>query len=250
MKKFKYLTLLSLSMLLLTSCDSVHRSIEREISIFGVDINDQAEQTAMIEQVASGTLASRADNSHVISIDVKISPFGLFETGNAGYGYYKYNSANDTVTFNLDTSGSSTLKVDLDAEQKLDVNFKILNFNIFEQKDIQLQFDPKPLNELFDLKFISEIDKSVIKRYRKSQFGIDFDSLDNSYDAYIFDLDADYINQQLNNETLKFNSDVVISFLSERYFFDQISIIHLTGSVLINNSINADVKIFLYNLKP
>jgi hypothetical protein len=249
MKKLKYLTLLSLSMLLLTSCgDTVHRSIEREISIYGVDINDQAEQTAMIEQVASGTLASRADNSHVIAIDVEISQFGLIETGVAGYGYYKYNSANDTVTFNLDTSGRSTLKVDLDAEQKLDVNFKILNFNIFEQKDIQLQFDSKPLNELFDLKFISEIDKSVIKRYRKSQRGIDI-SLDNSYDAYIFDLDADYINQQLNNETLKFNSDVVISFLSELSSV-QISIIHLTGSVLINNSISADVKIFLYNLKP
>jgi hypothetical protein len=250
MKKIKYLALLSLSLLILTSCDSVHRSIEREIDLFSEEISDPAKQEEMLEQLANARIASRANNSHVISIGIEIRPFNLIQTGISGYGYYNYNSSSDTATFNLQASGTSNLLVDLDESQKLDINLKILNFDIFNQEDIQLVFDAKPLNEMINLSFINEIDKSVIKRYRKSRFGVDIEVIGDNYDAYVFDLDASYLNSQINNNALKFNSDVVVSVLSDRYFFEEISIIHISGSALINNVINAQVKIYLYNVKP
>lgn len=251
MKKIKYLSLLSLSLILLTGCtDSVHRSVERSIENSSTIVVDVKEQEAMLLAIANSAIASRANDSHVISVDIDLGIFGPVITDLTGYAYYNYDASSDTSTLNLDISGLSVLKANITADQKLDFDLKLVDFQLFKQENIQLQYDAKPLNELVNLQVLSNIDKSYIKRYRTSRISVDFANLLPTYRAYIFDIDSAYLNNQINNDNLKFESDVVVSFFSETFSFETIDIVHMSGRIRINNTFSSNVKVFLYNVKP
>jgi hypothetical protein len=247
MKKIKYLTLLSLSLLALTSCFSsdVHGDIEREIRSADV-VTDEDEKTRMIEIILDSKIGARNNNQHVLSVDVRVNAV-IFNAGLAGYGYYNYNQDTDKSTFNLDVSGLSNLKIAIDEDQVMDANLKLANFDILNYEDVQLTFDAKPLNELVDFSLLGELDKSYIKEYRKSRY-VDFDNIGSGYLAYAFTLDASKLNELLDS-SVKFETDPVLSFLSERQSFETIDIVHLSGNVTFNN-IRGGLKVFVYNVNP
>jgi hypothetical protein len=251
MKKIKYLSILGLSLILLTGCtDSVHRSLERSIEYYSTVVEDVKEQEAMLLAVANSKLASRTNDRHTISVDINLGLMGPIATDLVGYAYYNYDANSDTSTLNLDISGLSVLKANIAADQKLDFDLKLGNFQLFKQDNIQLEYDAKPLNELINLQMLSQIDKKYIKRYRASRGSFDFETLQPTYRAYIFDIDSNYLNEQFSNANIKFESDIVITFLSERFSFDTIEIVHMSGRVTINNTFSSNVKVFLYNVKP
>jgi hypothetical protein len=247
MKKFKYLTLLSLSLLSLTSCllSDVHGDIEREIRFADV-VTDEDEKTRMIEIILDSKIGARNNNQHVLSVDVRVNAF-IFNASLAGYGYYNYNQDTDKSTFNLDVSGLSNLKIAIDEDQMMDANLKLANFDILNYEDVQLTFDAKPLNELVDFSLLGALDKSYIKEYRKSRY-VDFDNIGLGYLAYAFTLDASKLNELLDS-SVKFETDPVLSFLSDRRSFETIDIVHLSGNVTFNN-IRGGLKVFVYNVNP
>jgi hypothetical protein len=248
MKKFKYLALLSLSLILLTGCsDDVHAEIERELR-YSNSVTNAEEQNYMLDRVQSAKISARENNRHVLSIDIDINALRVLNTSLVGYGYYNYNQETDKSTFNLEVSGLSNLKVAIDEEQKLEAKLSLANLDLLNYDDVQLNFDAKPLNELIDLSMLFNLDKSLIKSYKKTNY-IDFDTFGKGFLAYVFELDAEKLNEQLNIN-FKFTTNPFISFLSNSTSFETIEIIYLTGNVNLTDSLNAGLKVFVYNVNP
>jgi hypothetical protein len=247
MKKIKYLALLSLSLILLTSCFSsnVYGDIELIISSANV-VNNENEKNQMIETILESKVGASANNQHVLSVNARFSALFL-RTSLAGYGYYNYNQTTDKATFNLDVSGLSNLKIDIDENQVMDANLNIANIEVLKYDDVQLNFDAKPLNELVDFSLLGVLDKTYIKEYRKSRY-VEIDNFGIGFLAYAFTLDANKINELLN-AGVEFETDPVLTFLSSSSGFETIDIVHLTGDVAINN-IPGSLKVFIYNVNP
>jgi hypothetical protein len=249
MKKIKYLTLLSLSLFMLTGClfsDTVHEEIEREIEYSRL-ITRENEQNSILEALSKAKIGARSNDEHVLSIDITISVFNVISTSLAGYGTYKYNNETEKSNFDLDISGLSNLQVKIDEDQKLNAEFKVANIQALKYENIQLQYEAKPLNEVIDFSLLSSLDKSLIKQYRATNF-IDFDTFGRGFQAYVLVLDSNKLNELLNTD-LKFDSDPVVSFLTDSGF-RTVDIIHISGTVTLTGNIQAFLRVFIYNVNP
>jgi hypothetical protein len=198
----------------------------------------------MIETILESKVGASANNQHVLSVNARFSALFL-RTSLAGYGYYNYNQTTDKATFNLDVSGLSNLKIDIDENQVMDANLNIANIEVFKYDDLQLNFDAKPLNELVDFSLLGVLDKTYIKEYRKSRY-VEIDNFGIGFLAYAFTLDANKLNELLNS-SIKFETDPVLTFLSSSSGFETIDIVHLTGDIAFN-SISGSFEAFIYNV--
>lgn len=242
MKNKNKLIILSLTLLLVASCDvrddaldGLTNSLDSTIIVI-----DQAEQENILLKASEFTISSYESDKISYSIDGSLS-LGLISSKSSGYLDFVYDPVLNKSSASISlTSQSEVLTISAKVENDL-MNVRAVGFGLnLLNIENQLAILPKAkLNEVLNFTFLTNIDKSLISNYRKSS--IRHEALFRK-DIYFFEIDKDYLNQQINNSQLVFNDTPTIGLIYEPNKTEFIGFI-ISGQARLNNALNVDVKL-------
>jgi hypothetical protein len=242
MKNKNKLILLSLTLLLIASCDVRDDALEGLTSSLETTIivRDQIEQEKVLLKASQLTIPAYESNKISYSIDASLS-LGIITSKSSGYLDFVYDPAlNQSSTLFTLTSQSEVVTISASVKNDL-MNVRAVGFglNILNIENQSVILPKAKLNELLNLTFLTNIDKSLISNYRLSS--IRHEALFRK-DIYFFEMDKDYLNQQINNTQLIFNEPPTIGLIYEPNKTELIGFI-ISGQARLNNAVNVNVKL-------
>jgi hypothetical protein len=248
MKNKKKLIILSLTLLLITSCD------DRDDALGGLTsslestliVSDQVEQEKILLKASEFTILNYDSDKITYTIDARLS-LGILTSKSSGYLDFTYDPAlnKSSASFTL-TSQSALVTISAKvANDLMNVRAAGFGFNLLNIENQSVILPKAKLYEELNLSFLNNIDKSLISNYRLSS--IRHESLFKK-DIYFFEINKDYLNQQINNSQLVFNDAPTIGLIYEPNKTELIGFI-ISGQARLNNLFNIDVKLIATDIR-
>jgi hypothetical protein len=244
MKKIKFLTILTLSTLLLTSCGfrGVIPEIDEQLESATV-LTTEAQKDIAINNISRLKLQPTFNNTHEANFSTRFS-YGFAHVESFGFIDYIFDSENQKTYVDVKLEGLVNINVKIENDL-LNADISLFGLNIINTENANVTLPKQPLNELVDLSLITSLDRSVIKSIKTA--ALSYDLFKSAREIWALNVDANFINETINNQAIVFLNDPEIVIVGDSVN-NILVLVLVRGRVRINNSINADVAFYSYIL--
>jgi hypothetical protein len=244
MKKIKFLTILTLSTLLLTSCGfrGVIPEIDEQLESATV-LTTEAQQDNAINNISRLKLQPTFNNTHVADFNSSIR-LGVIEVQSIGFIDYIFDTVNQKTFVDVKLEGSVNINAKVE-DDLLNANVDAFGFEFFSSENQSVVLPKQPLNELLDLSLITSLDRSIIKSIKTAT--LSYNLFKSAREIWALNVDANFINETINSDAIKFLNDPEVVIVGDSVN-NILVLVLVRGRVRINNSINADVAFYSYIL--
>jgi len=244
MKKIKFLTILTLSTLLLTSCGfrGVIPEIDRQL-VNATVLTTQTQQDNAINNISRLKLQPTFNNTHEANFSTRFS-YGFAHVESFGFIDYIFDSENQKTYVDVKLEGLVNINLKIENDL-LNADIRLFGLNIINTENANVALPKQPLNELVDLSLITSLDRSVIKSIKTATLSNDL--FKSAKEIWALNVDANFINETINNQAIVFLNDPEVVIVGDSVN-NILVLVLVRGRARINNSINTDVAFYSYIL--
>ena len=244
MKKIKFLIILTLSTLLLTSCGfrGVIPEIDEQLESATV-LTTEAQKDIAINNISRLKLQPTFNNTHEANFSTRFS-YGFAHVESFGFIDYIFDSENQKTYVDAKLEGLVNINVKIENDL-LNADISLFGLNIINTENANVTLPKQPLNELLDLSLITSLDRSVIKSIKTATFS--YNLFKSAREIWALNVDANFINETINNQAIVFLNDPEVVIVGDSVN-NILVLVLVRGRVRINNSINTDVAFYSYIL--
>ena len=244
MKKFKYVALISISMLLVTSCGfrGVIPEVDRQL-VNATVLTTQAQQDNAINNISRLKLQPTFNNTHVADFSSKFS-FGFAQVESSGFIDYIFDSENQKTYVDVKLEGLVNINVKIENDL-LNADVNSFGLNIIDTENANVTLPKQPLNELIDLSLITSLDRSVIKSIKTAT--LSYNLFKSAKEIWALNVDANFINETINNQAIVFLDDPEVVIVGDSVN-NILVLVLVRGSVRINDAVTVDAAFYSYIL--
>jgi hypothetical protein len=244
MKKIKFLTILTLSTLLLTSCGfrGVIPEIDRQL-VNATVLTTQTQQDNAINNISRLKLQPNFYNTHAADFNSSIR-LGVIEVLSIGFIDYIFDTVNQKTFVDVKLEGLVNINAKVE-DDLLNANVDAFGFEFFSIENQSVVLPKQPLNELLDLSLIASLDRSVIKSIKTAN--LSFILFKSAQEIWALNVDANFINETINNQAIVFLNDPEVVIVGDSVN-NILVLVLVRGRVRINNAITVDAAFYSYIL--
>ena len=244
MKKIKFLTILTLSTLLLTSCGfrGVIPEIDRQL-VNATVLTTQAQQDTAINNISRLKLQPTFNNTHVADFSSRFS-FGFVQVESSGFIDYIFDSENQKTYVDVKLEGLVNINVKVENDL-LNADISLFGLNIINTENANVTLPKQPLNELLDLSLLTSLDRSVIKSIKTA--ALSYNLFKSAREIWSLNVDANFINETINNQAIVFLNDPEVVIVGDSVN-NILVLVLVRGNVRINNAVTVDAVFYSYIL--
>ena len=244
MKKIKYLSIISITMILVTSCGfaGVIPEIDKQLANATV-LTTQFQQDSAINNISRLKLQPTLNNTHVADFSSSFK-IGILEAQSSGFIDFIFDRNNQKTYVDIKLEGLVNINAKIENDL-LTADVDALGFDLISNQGQSISVPKKPLNEIIDLSFITVLDRSIIKRYRTAD--LSYDLFKTAREIWALDIDANLLNESIDPQDLVFLTDPEIIIVGDSRN-NTLVLVMIRGKARVNNSLNIDFAFYSYIL--